>query len=229
MNVFNSWGGDFTNSLNTVWGGVLGFVPNLIIAIVIFAIGWLLAILLEKLVESVFKTLKIDAGLKSAGLEDVVKRAGYNLNSGLFVGALVKWFVILVFLMAAFQMLQLTAVTQFLYEVVNYLPNVIVAALIVFAAGLVATAMQKIVVASGRASHLHVAELGGRITKWAIWIFAILAALVTLGIAPGLIYTFVQMLFAGVALAVGLAFGLGGKEVAAKILDKVSHAVLEKE
>jgi len=224
-----SWSGAFTGSLLSVWSGVLDFIPKLIFALVIFAIGWLLAVLLEKLVEHIFKALKIDAGLKSAGLEDVVKRGGHNLNSGLFVGALVKWFVILVFLMASFDMLQLNAVTQFLYTIVNYLPSVIVAVLILFAAGLIGTTMQKVVVASGRASHLHVAELAGRITKWAIWIFAILTALVTLGIAPALIYIFVQMAFGGIALAIGLAFGLGGKEVASKILDRVSKAVLEKE
>ena len=117
------------------------------------------------------KALKIDAALRSAGLEDVVKRAGHNLDSGRFVGALVKWFVIVVFLIASFDVLKLDQVTQFLREVVNYIPQVIVAVLIMMVAIIVANAMQRVVVASARAANMGSAELLGRITKWAIWIF----------------------------------------------------------
>ncbi len=225
--IVQNWGDALTQSLLNVWYGVASFVPNLILAIIIFAIGWILAALIEKLVESIFKALKIDAALKSAGLEDVVKRAGHTLNSGLFVGALVKWFVIVVFLMAAFDSLGLNQVTSFLRDIVNYLPEVIVAVLILMVAVVVANAMQKIVVASSRAAHLKSAELLGSITKWVIWIFAILTALFNLGIAPALIQTVVMAVFAGAALALGLAFGLGGKNAAEKIIEKTLHNVSE--
>ena len=224
-----NWGDVFTQSLQSVWYGVASFVPGLIIALIVFAIGWVLAALVEKLVESIFKALKIDAALKSAGMEDVVKRAGYNLNSGMFVGVLCKWFVIVVFLMASFDILGLGQVNDFLRQVVAYLPQVIVAALVLIIAAIVATAMQKLVVATAKAGHLHVAELAGRVTKWAIWIFAILTALYTLGVAPAIIQTVLTAIFAGGALAFGLAFGLGGKDTAQRILEKTSHAVLEKE
>jgi hypothetical protein len=220
MMFFQNWGDALTSSLLSVWYGVVTFVPNLILALIVFAIGWVLAALIEKLVESLFKSLKVDAALKSAGLEDVVKRAGHNLNSGLFVGALVKWFVIVVFLMAAFDTLGLTQVTSFLRDVVNYLPQVIIAVLILMVAVVVANVMQKLVVASSRAAHIQSAELLGRITKWAIWIFALLTALFNLGVAPALIQTVITAVFAGGALAIGLAFGLGGKEVAQKMLEK---------
>lgn len=222
-----NWGDVFARSLQGVWYGVASFVPNLVIALIIFAIGWVLAALIEKLVEAVFKSLKVDAALKSAGLEDVVKRAGHNLNSGLFVGSLVKWFVIVVFLIASFDVLGLTQVTSFLRDVVGYLPSVIIAVLILMVAVIIANAMQKIVVASARAAHVVNAELLGRITKWAIWIFAVLTALITLGIAPGLIQMILTAVFAGAALALGLAFGLGGKDAAQKILEKTLHNVSE--
>lgn len=205
------------------------FVPGLVIAIVIFAIGWVLAALIEKLVESVFKALKVDAALKSAGMEEVVKRSGYNLNSGRFIGALCKWFVIVVFLMASFDILGLVQVNDFLRQVVDYLPQVIVAALIILIAAVVANAMQRVVVASAKAGHLHVAELAGRVTKWSIWTFAILTALYSLGVAPGIIQTVITAIFAGGALAFGLAFGLGGKETAQKIMEELSRAVLRKD
>ncbi len=224
-----NWGDVFTRSLQGAWYGVASLLPNLLVALIIFAIGWVLAALIERLVESVFKALKVDAALKSAGLEDVVKRAGYNLNSGLFVGTLVKWFIIVVFLMASFDVLGLAEVNNFLREVVGYLPEVIVAVLILMVAVVVANAMQKLVVASSRAAHIKSAELLGRVTKWAIWIFAVLTALFNLGIAPGLIQTIVMAVFAGAALAIGLAFGLGGKEVAQRLLEKTAHALMEKE
>ena len=222
-----NWGVVFTRSLEGVWYGVASFVPNLIVAIIVFAIGWVLAVLIEKLVESLLKALKIDAALKSAGLEDIIKRSGHSLNSGAFVGALIKWFVIVVFLMASFDVLGLSAVNSFLRDVVGYLPQVIVAVLILMVAVVVANAMQKIVVASSRAASIKSAELLGRITKWSILIFALLTALYNLGIAPALIQTVVMAVFAGAALALGLAFGLGGKEVAQKLLEKTTHNILE--
>ena len=224
-----NWGDVFTRSLQGVWYGVASFVPELIIALIIFAIGWILAALVEKLVEHIFKALKVDAALKSAGMEDVVKRAGYNMNSGLFVGVLCKWFVIVVFLMASFDVLGLSQVNVFLRSVVAYLPNVIVAALVLIISAVVAQAMQKVVVASAKAGHFHVAELAGRATKWSIWVFAILTALYTLGVAPGIIQTVLTAVFAGGALAFGIAFGLGGKETAQKILEKTSSAILQKD
>jgi hypothetical protein len=229
MMFIENWGDVFTRSLQSVWYGVVNFLPNLVIALIIFAIGWVLAALIEKLVENIFRALKIDSALKSAGLEEVVKRAGHNMNSGVFVGALVKWFVVVVFLMASFDVLGLSQVNSFLRDVVNYLPTVIVAVLILMVAVVVANAMQRVVVASARAAHVKAAELLGRITKWAIWIFALLTALFNLGVAPALIQTVVMAVFAGGALAIGLAFGLGGKEVAQRILERTAHNVLERE
>jgi hypothetical protein len=223
----SQWGDSFTQSLSGVWDGVAAFVPSLVVALIIFAIGWVLAALIEKLVEHVIQALKIDAALRSAGLEEVVKRAGHNLNSGAFLGALVKWFVIIVFLIASFNVLGLNDVTMFLMQVVNYLPHVIIAVLVLMVAVVVANAMQKVVVASARAANLHSGELLGRITKWAIWIFAIIAAIDKLVLVPGLIQAVVTPLFAGIALALGLAFGLGGKETAQKIIEKTSHSLLE--
>lgn len=225
MMFIQTWGDVFTQSLQSVWYGVAGFVPNLVVALIIFAIGWVLAALVERLVESIIRAIKLDSALRSAGMEDVVKRAGHNLNSGWFLGMLCKWFVIVVFLMAAFDVLGLQQANEFLRQVVNYLPQVIVAVLIIMIAAVVANAMQKLVVASAKAGHLHVAEFGGRVTKWAIWIFAILTALYTLGVAPGIIQTLITAIFAGGALAFGLAFGLGGKGLAERVLDRTAHAV----
>jgi hypothetical protein len=227
MMSITNWGASFSGSLFEVWNGVVSFVPDLIVALIIFAIGWILAILIEKLVEHLFQALRIDAALKSAGLEEVVKRSGHTLNSGAFVGALVKWFIIVVFLLASFEILGLTEVSMFLQSVVGYLPKVIIAVLMLMVAVVVANAMQHIVVASSRAANIRSAELLGRITKWAIWIFAIVAALDKLVLVTGLIQAIITPLFAGLALAFGLAFGLGGKDAAQKIIEKTTHSLTD--
>ncbi len=227
--LISNWGDAFTLILNDVWHGVIQLVPVLVIALIVFAIGWVLAALIEKLIESLFRALKVDTALKGAGMEEVVKRAGYNLNSGAFVGALVKWFIIVVFLMASLKLLGLDTVNSFLSQITSYLPNVIIAVLVLMVAAIVASAMQKIVVASAKAAHSQSAELLGRVTKWSIWIFAILAALVQLGVAAVLIQMILTALFAGLALALGLAFGLGGKDVAARMIEKTASHVLNKE
>ncbi len=230
MMLVENWGSVFTQSLQGIWYGVASFVPTLIIAIIIFAIGWVLAALVEKLVEGLFRAFKLDAALKSAGLEDVVERSGYKLNSGRFVGVLVRWFVIVVFLIASFDILGLSQVNSFLKDVVlSYLPQVIVAVLVLMVAVVIADAMQKVVVASARAAHVKSAGLLGSITKWAIWIFAILTALFHLGIAPALIQTLFMGIVVAAAIATGLSFGLGGKEVAGRMLEKTIHAVSDKE
>ncbi|MCL5782174.1 MAG: hypothetical protein M1459_02345 [Patescibacteria group bacterium] len=229
MIYIQNWGDVFTSSLQSVWYGVANFIPSLVIALIIFAIGWVLAALVERLVESILKSFKLDALLKSAGMDEVMKRAGHNLNSGRFIGILCKWFVIVVFLMASLDVLGLNQVNDFLRQVVNYLPQVIVAVLILMVSAVIATAMQKVVIASSKAGHIRMAEFLGKVTKWAIWIFAILAALLTLGIAPALIQWVVTAIFAGVALAIGLAFGLGGKDAAQRWIEKTTQHLSEKD
>jgi len=205
-----------------LWAGVIGFLPELIIAVVIFIIGWIVGALLGRVVDQVIKAVKLDTALRSAGFESVMSRAGFSLNSGRFVGGLVKWFVIIVFLVASLDVLGLSEVNNFLSDIVLlYLPRVFVAVLIMLVAVVLAEAVKNVVVGSAKAAHVHNAPFLGTLTKWAIWIFAGLASLFQLGIAA----TFLQTLFTGVivalALAFGLSFGLGGQQAAADFLNKV--------
>lgn len=217
-------GDTLSNSFQGVWSGVAGILPNLLAAIVIFIVGWIVAALVGRLISQLFKAIKVDSALQQAGLEAVVKRAGFNLNSGAFLGGLVRWFVMVVFLIASFEVLGLTQVNSFLQNVVLlYLPQVIVAVLILLIAVVIAEAMQKIVVGSARAAEIKSANFLGSMTKWAIWIFAVLTALVQLGIAV----TFINTLFTGVVVAMsiafGLSFGLGGQDTAREYIGKMRH------
>ncbi|MEI6528722.1 MAG: hypothetical protein WCO10_03610 [bacterium] len=226
---FQTWGEVLSASFKGVWLGVASFIPSFLAAIIIFAIGWAVAYLLGKLVAQVIKSIKLDLALRGAGFEKIVNRAGFNLDSGAFLGALVKWFFIIVFLMASLEVLGLTQVNQFLQGVVlSYLPQVIVAVFMFLVAVVIAEAMQKLVVASAKAANISSANFLGSVTKWAIWIFALLTVMLQLGIAAAFIQTLFTGLIVAVSLALGLAFGLGGKDVAARYLDKVRDEISSK-
>lgn len=226
MMFVENWGEVWTSVLIGVAQGLMHYLPVFILAAVIFVIGWVVAVIVEKIIETVFKSLKIDNLLRAAGVEETVKRAGYNLNSGLFIGALVKWFLIIVFLVASFDVLGLTQVNEFLRTVVlSYLPNVISAVLILMVSIVIAETVRKFVTASAKAAHLSSANLLGSVTKWAIWIFAILTVLFQLGIAAPLIMTLYTGIVVAISLAAGLAFGLGGKEAAADFISKIKQDI----
>ena len=208
-------------SFYNLLGSIVNFLPALLFALIVFIIGWFIAVWLGWVVAEAIRALRVDHALKAAGVDDVVTRAGYRLDSGAFVGALIKWFVILVFLLAALQVLGLSQVSFFLQQIViGYLPNVIVAVLILLVGAVIAQVAEGVVAGSARAAGIAAAGFVGTMARWAIWIFAILAALSQLQIAQ----TILQTLFTGVvvalALAFGLSFGLGGQEAAARFIEK---------
>lgn len=220
--LIQTWADVLTQSFQDLWLGIVAFIPSVVVAIVIFVLGWLVGSALGRIVAQIIKSLKIDNALKSTGLSEVVERAGFTLDSGAFLGALVKWFFIVVFLVASLDVLGLSQVNVFLQAVVlSYLPRVIVAVFIILVAAVIAQVTKDVVTGSAKAAHIHSAGFAGSIAKWAVWIFAILAALDQLQVATA----FVQTLFTGVivaiSLAFGLAFGLGGQDAAAKYIDTV--------
>lgn len=222
MYIFQTWGAAFTASLQNLWYGFISFVPALLVAVIIFIVGWVVASIIGRAVAQVITSLKVDKALASAGVDDVVSKAGLTLNTGNFIGWIVKWFIIIAFLVASLDLLGLTTITDFLSnKVLGYLPHVMVAALILIIATLISDTVGKIVVASAKASGVRLAGLLGTISRYAIWIFAFLIALSQLGIAEELMYTLFSGIVAMLAIAGGLAFGLGGKEAAARTIEKL--------
>lgn len=223
--IIQTWGATLTQSFQNLWMGVAHIVPKLVLSVIVFVIGWIFGYLVGKGIEEIVSAIKLDQALRNIGFENYVKKAGWNLNSGKFIGALFKWFITIVFLVAALEVLGLQQVTAFLQQVVLfYLPQVIIAVLILVVAVVVATVLQKIIVASAKVGSLKAANFFGTVAKWAVMIFAFIAALYQVGVAG----PFLQTLFTGViialSLAFGLAFGLGGQDAAKQYLsDLKSH------
>ena len=222
--ILQTWGDVIVMSLQQSWAAVANFVPLFIGALVVFVIGWVVAVALGKLVEQVVRALRVDALLSQLEVEKALERGGIRLNSGVFVGALVKWFLIIVFLLAAVNILGLSQVSDFLTQVLFYLPNVVVAALILVIALKVAEVVERATRSSVEAAGMRGAIVGV-VSRWAIWIFAVVAALQQLGVATILLQTLMTGLVAMLAIAFGLAFGLGGKEAAASFIERVRREV----
>lgn len=217
-----NWGNVLSLSFQNLWMGIVSFVPNLVIAIIILILGWLVGALLGRAIWQVFRSLKVDEALRRAGFESFLHRGGINLNVGAFIGGLVKWFVIVVFLVASFDVLGLSQVNLFLQQVViAYLPRVIVAALVLLVGGVIGDIVERVVVTAARTAELRSAHFAGAVAKWSVWVFAILVALSQLGIAAAFSQTLFTGIVIAISLALGLSFGLGGQEAASRFLEKL--------
>jgi hypothetical protein len=227
--MMNSYGTTLLSSFESVWPVLVEVGIRLIVALAIFIIGWIIGAFVASLIEKLFVALKVDSALRHAGVEDTLRKGDVRLNSGAFVGALVKWFIIVVFLLSSFQVLGLDQVTMFLQAiVVMYLPQVIVSVLILLVAVVIGDLLQKIVRSSAKTAGFNSAALLGAITKWIIWVFAILTVLVQLGIGADLIRILFTGIVVAVSIAFGLAFGLGGQAHASELIEKIKREVGDK-
>jgi hypothetical protein len=215
------------SSLLTLWTGVAGFVPRIVAALVVFLVGWLIAILLGKAAYQIVRVLHIDNALSRVGFRRAWERSGFRLDSPMFFYELVKWFFIIVFLMAMTNILGLDQVTEFLRTVVYYLPNVIVAAVVLLIGILVAKFLEDVVRASVKAAGLVSANFLGALTKWAIFIFTLLIALNQLKVAEDIIRIVIIGVVAAGSIALGLAFGMGGVKHAESMIGDLRKRIEE--
>jgi len=215
--------GSLQQSMTALWFDVMQFLPQLLIAILVLVIGWIVGGIIGKLIKKGFHALKLDTALDKAGVDDLSARAGYAFKPGEFVGSLVKWFVVLVFAVVAFDILGLNEVTVFAREVVlGYLPQVFAAALILFVGVIVAQMAKDLLMGVLRGAGSTNVTLYGKIAYALVLGFTFMAVLSQLQIAAEL----VQILFMGVVFALSLgsalAFGLGGRDAAGKYIDSMT-------
>lgn len=215
------WTDAVVSSLANLWVQFMSFLPNIIAAVAVFFIGWAIAEAIGRLIEKVLVILRINQAFENLkGLKRAVEQAGLKLNIAHLVGEIFKWFLVIVTLLAATDILGLQEVSSFLTSVLLYIPNVVVAALILVIAVVLANFVYRTVLASVQAAGFTSGGAVAAISKWSIIVFALFAALLQLKVATQLIQTILTAFFAMVAIAGGLAFGLGGKDLAGKWLKK---------
>lgn len=228
METLRSWVDITGDALTNLWAGFIGFIPNLIGAIIVFSIGWVFAVAIGQLVVEILKKIKFNRIFEKGGWKTALEKAEIKVDASAFIGAIFKWVLLIVFLLAAVEILGLEQFAGFLTKVLGYLPNVIVAALIFVVVVIIADILEKIVRAAVEGVKVGYGHLVGAIVKWSLWIFAIMAILYQLKIAPALIQTIITGVVALIVIAGGIAFGLGGKEVAAEILQSLKKRAVGK-
>jgi hypothetical protein len=226
--LIQTWGDAFRVSLLGLWSGFISTFPRILIAIIIFILGWIVATTLAKLITAAIDALKLDRLFNSAGANEALARAGWKLHIGGIIGWLVKWLVVIAFFTWAVGILGLNQVNVFLQNIVSYIPQVIIAVLILVAGTILADFVRKVVSGSAAVANVRSARMIGSVAYYAIWILSIVTALDKLGIFG----YFGQILFTGIvlmlSLALGLAFGLGGKDAAARFVNRFSEDVSSK-
>jgi hypothetical protein len=228
MNTIQTWGDTVSSSFQDLWVRFIDFLPSLVGALLVIIIGWMIASALGKLVAKLLKKLWLDKALKKIRIGEVFEKAGVPFNISNSLGFLVKWFLIIVFMLAAADILRLTQVTEFLNRVLLYIPNVVIAVVIMLVGVLFANFLAQIIEHGVKAARLEAGHFLAGIAKWAIIIFATLAALVQLGIASSLLQILFTGLIAMLAIAGGLAFGLGGRQHAEKVLSNLEKDLKRK-
>ncbi len=219
LNTLFSWQTALSASWAQVWGSFLGVLPTILGAIVVFAIGLILAYWVKRLVLRVLRLVRFEKLSESSGINRYLKKADIKLNFSELIATFAEWIIILVFFLAVVDILGLSVVSQVLTRVLGYIPNVLAAALI-FAAGYIVAGLAEGLVRGALASVDHdIAKPLGKLARWVILLIAVFAALDQLQIARNLITTFFQGLTYTVVLVVGLSVGLGAKDLVAKILD----------
>jgi hypothetical protein len=214
-----------SDSLQDLYARFVDFLPSFVAAVVILVVGWIIAVAVARLLKSVLNSVKVDEIGDKLGLDQLSARTGIRMSVSGTIGWLVKWFLLIAVFLAAADILGLDQISDFLNSVLAYIPNVVAAAAILLVGTMVAGFFSRLVRHAVQAAGLSSADLLSSVVQWSVMVFTVLATLDQLKVAQ----SFVQTLFTGfigmVAIAGGLAFGLGGKEHASRVLNKIEKDI----
>lgn len=209
----------------------ISFVANLLLAVIVFIFGYLISVAIGRIITEVLKTVKFNSLFEKEGWSRAMKTANIEVHPAEFIGAIVKWVFVIISLLIAVDILHLAQVGVLINQVLSYLPNVIIAALIFVVAVIISDIIEKIVRVSVEKMRIGHSYLASSIVKWAIWIFTIFLILDQLLPKSTIITTLYMAIVYGavgaIALGIAIAIGLGGKETASEIIadmwKKIEH------
>jgi hypothetical protein len=216
--VVTDWGTAIMSSVAAALAVLLSGVPRIIGFLLILIIGWLIASAIAAAVAAVLRGVRFNDLAGRAGLADFVQKMGLHTDAAGFLATLARWFVRLIVLVTAFDALGLPAVSQVLEQLLLWLPNLVVALVVLVIGGLAANALAGVVRGATAESGLGNPQLLATVARVAVWAFAVVIAVNQIGVAATLVNTLFMAVVGAVALALGLAFGLGGRETAAQIV-----------
>ena len=215
-----TWWQNFVASLYGILGMMLRGLVKLIAFLLIIVIGWFISSLVAKAVAAVLRKLKINQLFDRMGFADLSRKMGSESDSAQIIADVVKWLIRVVVLVVAFAALGIPAFSVLLTQLLLWLPNLAVAIVVLIVGGLVANALAQIVRGATTEAGFKNPGVLANVARGAIWAFAIVIAVNQVGIASTLVNTLFMGFVGAVALAAGLAFGIGGKELAGQLLEK---------
>lgn len=216
--VVTDWGEAMMTSLSGAMMMLFGAIPKILGFAIILIVGWFIAGLIERGVAALLRTVRFNELAQKAGFADFVKKMGVNTDASGFLAGIVKWGVRLIVLVVAFDALGLPAVSDVLRQLLLWLPNLAVALVVLVIGGLLAGALRDLVRGATAQAGFERPDVVARVAFVAVWAFAIVVAVNQIGIAATLVNTLFMAIVGAAALALGLAFGLGGRDVAAQIV-----------
>jgi hypothetical protein len=202
---------------------ILNYLPVLLGALIILIVGWLIAKAIRRLINWLLVSVRFDVMADKTGISEVLKKGNLKVTAREVICGLVYWLIIIMVLVMAVDALGLPKASDVLTSLFDYVPKVIVALLVLIVAIFLASFVSGIVRTAAGNANLPSPELIAGISRWAIIIFAVTIAMEQLGIAPLLVGTAFNIILGGVVFALALAFGLGGKDAAARYLDELKN------
>ena len=212
-----NWKELITDPIRQILTRILAYLPILLGALIILIVGWIVAKLIRRAVDWLLKTVRFDAMADKTGISEVLRKGDLKITAREIVSGLVYWLIIIMVLVMTVDALGLPKAADVLASLFAYIPKVIAALLVLVVAMFLASVVSGIVRTACGNANLPRPEIIASISRWAIIIFAVTIAMEELGIAPLLVGTAFNIILGGVVLALALAFGLGGKDAAAKI------------
>lgn len=216
--IISDWGTALMSSLTEALAMLFSAIPKILGFAVILLAGWLIASLVERAMSAVLRTVHFNDLAERSGLADFVRKMGADTDSSGMIGAVVKWFIRLIALVVAFDALGLPAVSDVLRQLLLWLPNVVVALVVLVIGGLAARALSNVVRGAAAEGGLGNPEFLAKVAHTLVWAFAIVVAVNQIGIATELVNTLFMAFVGAIALALGLAFGLGGRDTASELV-----------
>jgi len=227
-----NWYDITSKALSGFWESFINFIPNLLVAIIVFLIGWVIAAIIGKIISQILLRLQFNRLFEKASWREALEKAEIKVNPAEFIGAIFKWVIVILILLISVQImlgLQYNPFQNLLDKFIAWIPDFIVAVVIFIVAVIVADLLDKVIIASTKRIGVENVGLLGMVVRWAIYVFAGIAILMQLKIeVAGWIADLLKILFTGIVIALALAFGLGGKDAAAKLIEDTRRKISEK-
>lgn len=218
MQQITNWSDAMIASLAGAASMFFAAVPRLIGFAIILIVGWILASLIEKAVVAVLRAARFNVLAERSGLAGFIQKSNMRDDAAGTIGLIAKWFVRLIALVVAFDALGLLAVSEILHQLLMWLPNLVVALVVLVIGGIAANALGNVVLGAATEGGVERPDFLAKIARYAVWGFAIMVAINQVGIATSLINILLTAAAGALALALGLSFGLGGRDTAATIV-----------